>query len=102
MRPEVLELHRRLWGRYRASIQRRITAAAAARGLDIDIRTTTLVYTQLIDGLWLGWVLEDAYDLPTCRKVMRDWLCMVFREDPANHPAEPPLDVSTLPDPRLP
>ncbi len=88
--PVALAHHRDLWGRYRASITRRVSAAAEARGLAIDVPATTIMFTQLIDGLWVGWIMEQSYDLATCRRIMRDWLCGVFGEDPAKYPAEPP------------
>ena len=54
------------------------------------------MYTQLIDGLWLGMVVEEAYDEATCRQVMRDWLCDVFGEDREKHSIVPPFDVAAL------
>lgn len=96
IRPEFAEVHRSLWGRFRASIERRIRAIAEERNLDINVRQTTLMFTQLIDGLWVGMVLEEAYDALECREIMRDWLCSVFGEDPALHPTEPPFDVAEL------
>ncbi|OJU69259.1 MAG: hypothetical protein BGO05_05920 [Rhizobiales bacterium 63-7] len=96
LQPEVAQMHRALWGRFRASVQRRITAAAGERGIKIDIPTVTLMYTQLIDGLWLGMVVEEAYDEATCRQVMRDWLCDVFGEDREKHSIVPPFDVAAL------
>lgn len=96
IRPEFAEVHRSLWSRFRASIERRIATVAAERSLDIDPRKTALMFTQLIDGLWVGLVLEDAYDAAECREVMRDWLCSKFGEDPARYPTEPPFDVVEL------
>ncbi|MGO4441111.1 TetR family transcriptional regulator C-terminal domain-containing protein [Rhizobium sp. RAF56] len=99
LQPEVAEVHRTLWGRYRASVERRITAVAEEHGLTLNIRSTTLMYTQLIDGLWIGLVLENAYDEATCRMILRDWLCDVFRQDPEKHPADPPFDLASIQSP---
>jgi TetR/AcrR family transcriptional regulator, transcriptional repressor of bet genes len=97
LQPEVAELHRMLWSRYREGTRRRIASLAQERGLKIDVKATALMYTQLIDGLWLGLVLEDAYDELTCRRILRDWLCGVFQEDPRKHPDTPRVDMAALP-----
>lgn len=88
--PKALEHHRELWGRYRHYVERLMTRAAATRSLTLDIRRSAIMFTQLVDGLWLGWLLEQTYDLETCRMLMRDWLCSLFKEDPAVHPVSPP------------
>lgn len=95
--PELAEVHQTLWKTYREGVRRRIASYAQERGLEIDDKTTALMYTQLIDGLWLGLILEDAYDELTCRRILRDWLCSVFKEDPSKYPDTPPIDLSTLP-----
>lgn len=84
--PEAQAHHRELWGRFRSAIERLMRKAAEDRDIEIDIRHSAITFTQLIDGLWLGWVLEDVYDLETCRKLVRDWLCTLFNEDPAAYP----------------
>jgi TetR/AcrR family transcriptional regulator, transcriptional repressor of bet genes len=96
LKPEVSEVHRRLWGNYRSSIERRITVVVQERNLNLNIRNTALMYTQLIDGLWLGLILEEAYDDRTCRMILRDWLCDVFKEDPLKHSLDPPFDLAAL------
>jgi len=89
MKPDFMAVHRDLWSRYRAFIQRQMTEAAKERNLDIDVKVTALIYTQLIDGLSLGRVLEKSYDADSCCKIMRDWLCQVFKEDPSRYPLVP-------------
>ncbi|CAN7267164.1 TetR family transcriptional regulator C-terminal domain-containing protein [Rhizobium sp. LjRoot30] len=96
IQPEFAEVRSALYTRYRTSIARRITTVAEERGLTIDVESTMLIFTQLIDGLWLGLVLEKAYDDTRCRELMRDWLCGVFKEDPAKHPTTPPFDLAEL------
>jgi TetR/AcrR family transcriptional repressor of bet genes len=94
IQPEFAEVRSELYGRYRASIQRRITTVAAERDLKIDVQSTTLMFTQLIDGLWLGLILEKGvYDDVMCSHIVRDWLCDVFKEDPSKHSTTPPFDV---------
>lgn len=91
--PQVLEMHRSLWKRYRANIERRIAAAARERGLTMDTRLAAIALTQLADGLWLGWVMEEAYSSEDCRHILRQWLCQQFGEDPADYPLTPEFDL---------
>lgn len=93
--PQAMEHHRDLWGRYRKAIQRMVTLAAARRKIDLDVESTTLHFVQLMDGLYVGCVLEQRYDYATCRRLMRDWLCSVYHEDPADYPAQVPAFAGT-------
>jgi TetR/AcrR family transcriptional regulator, transcriptional repressor of bet genes len=95
--PDVLKMHREIWGRYRANIERRIAAAARERGLSMDLRLAAITLTQLADGLWLGWVMEEAYTQEDCRRILRQWLCEQFHEDPENHRLTPEFDLVNFP-----
>jgi TetR/AcrR family transcriptional repressor of bet genes len=96
IQPEFAEVHRKLWARFRVSIERRIASAAEERDLKINVQNTALMFTQLIDGLWVGLVLERTYDEAMCRTILRDWLCDVFKEDPTKHSTTPPFDLDEL------
>lgn len=91
--PEVLQMHRNLWGRYRSNIQRRMVAAARERNLQIDARLSAITLTQLADGLWLGWVMERSYEREEACEILRKWLCDSFGEDPADYPLPPDIDL---------
>ncbi|WP_137388414.1 TetR family transcriptional regulator C-terminal domain-containing protein [Rhodoligotrophos defluvii] len=100
--PEMLAVHRELYGRYRRWIERMIQAAAADRGLALDSRVASLTFTQLVDGLWFGWVVEQIYDLEEARHVLCSWVFETFHERPENHAdlhdilaAAAPLDLGT-------
>lgn len=80
--PEMLALHRQLWGGYRRWIERLIGRAAADRNLRLDARLKAIAFSQMIDGLWLGWVMEEEYSLADCQAVLRSWLFEQFGEDP--------------------
>lgn len=75
-----------LWSGFRESLQRMMAGAAEERGLTIDVKHAALLLSQLIDGLFIGWVLERSYDLKTCRHIVRTWLCDLFGEDPDKYP----------------
>lgn len=96
MLPQVRAMHQALWGRYRRSVERRMTAVARERGLELDIAEATLMYTQLIDGLWVGLFMEEAFDAETCRRLLRNWLCGLFNELPENHPVSPEIEMATF------
>lgn len=93
MLPKVLAMHRELWGRYRAHIGRRLSAAASERNLVIDVRLSAIALTQLVDGLWLGRVMEECYSQEDARRILRAWLCEQFREDPEQYPLTPDIDL---------
>jgi len=94
--PEVLQMHRELWRRYRANIERRIAAAARERGLQMDTRLAAITLTQLADGLWLGWVMEESYSREDCRMILRQWLCDQFGENPDDYPLTPDFDLDSF------
>lgn len=91
--PDVLKMHRDLWSRYRANIERRIISAARERDLVMDTRLTAITLTQLVDGLWLGLTMEETYNREDCRMILRKWLCDQFGEDPENYPLTPDIDL---------
>lgn len=97
MLPKVLEMHRQLWGRYRANIERRIIAIARERSMVLDTRLAAVTLTQLVDGLWLGWVMETSYSQEDCRRILRNWLCQQFGEDPEGHALYPDFDLDNFP-----
>lgn len=105
MLPKVLAMHRETWGRYRANIERRIAAAARERDLVFDTRLAAITLTQLADGLWLGWVMEESYSQQDCRHILRDWLCQLLQEDPERFSLDPDIDlekyITTAPLPPL-
>jgi TetR/AcrR family transcriptional repressor of bet genes len=82
--PGMLELHQKLWRRYRAWIQRMMEQAALERGIEIDGKRAALTYSQMIDGFWLGWLMDkDAYTPEEAEEIVRDWLLDLFGERPA-------------------
>lgn len=79
--PEMLALHRQLWRSYRAWIERLMAAAAADRGLEIDAKRAALTFTQMIDGFWFGWIMDDeAYSPKDAETILHDWLMDLFGE----------------------
>lgn len=91
--PAVLEMHRDMWGRYRTSIERRISAVAREENMVVDARLMAITLTQLVDGLWLGHVMEGSYSQEDCRRILRQWLCEQFKEDPSKYPLWPGFDL---------
>jgi TetR/AcrR family transcriptional regulator, transcriptional repressor of bet genes len=83
---EARKLRVELWGSFRKSVEHLMVAAARERQIAIDIKLSALIYTQLIDGLWVGSLFEDDIDLDTCQTAIRDWLCLLFQQNPADYP----------------
>ncbi|MGF7159789.1 TetR/AcrR family transcriptional repressor of bet genes [Rhodoligotrophos appendicifer] len=79
---DMIEVHRTLYGRYRRWIEKMMVAAAAERGLELDPRHAAIAFTQLADGLWFGWIMEEDYTMAEAQLVLRQWLFQTFREDP--------------------
>lgn len=83
--PDMLALHQKLWRRYRAWIERMMAQAAHERGIEIDARRAALTYSQMIDGFWLGWLMDkEAYTPEDAEAIVRDWLLDLFGERPAS------------------
>lgn len=91
--PDVLKLHREMWARWRASVERRLTAVAAERNMTIDARMAAISLTQLADGLWLGMVMEESFTREECRIILRKWMCEQFGENPDDYPLTLPFDL---------
>ncbi|MEL4070096.1 TetR/AcrR family transcriptional regulator [Ochrobactrum sp. GPK 3] len=95
--PEILALHRSLWGKYRSFIERRLLAVAHDKGMEIDVRLEAITLTQLADGLWLGRVMEQTYTDEECCIILRKWLCGLFGEKPEDYPLRPDFGVDEFP-----
>ena len=81
--PQMLELYHKLSRRYRRWVGRMIATAAAQRGLAIDADKAALTYTQMIDGFWIGWLMDrNAYGTDDATGIVRDWLLDLFGEKP--------------------
>lgn len=92
--PAVLDMHRDMWARYRKSIERRIAAVCREKNFILDTRLAAITLTQLVDGLWLGYAMEKSYSHEDCRRILRQWLCEQFKEDPDNYPLTPGFDLN--------
>lgn len=72
---EMLDVTRQLWREYRVLVEKLLAQAAADRNLAIDVRKGAITYSQLNDGLWMGWLLDpEAYSLDDAEVIVRDWL----------------------------
>lgn len=47
----------------------------------IDARRAALLYAQMVDGFWMGWLLDrDAYSLEDATGIVSDWVLGLFKE----------------------
>jgi TetR/AcrR family transcriptional repressor of bet genes len=77
----MMELHNRLYRRYRAWIERMMEQAAKERGVEIDAKRAALAYAQMVDGFWIGWLMDkDAYSLQEATEIVSDWVLGLFGE----------------------
>lgn len=78
---EMKELHRRLYRRFRIWIERMLAQAASQRGIALDARRVALMYVQMVDGFWMGRVMDpEAYTMEEVTAIVSDWLLDLFGE----------------------
>lgn len=58
--PALAEVYRELWTGYRQALAGLFERAAQQRGIELDAQLSALTFTQLIEGLWVGWVADSA------------------------------------------
>lgn len=77
----MTELHNGLYRRYREWIQRMMEGAAEERGVEFDAKRAALTYVQMVDGFWMGWLMDkDAYSLHEATAIVCDWVLGLFGE----------------------
>ena len=43
-----------------------------------------ITFTQLIDGLWIGWIMDDEiYGPREAEQILHDWVVQLFETAPA-------------------
>lgn len=52
--PSLAEIYRNLWSGYRKAIARLLVRAAEQRGLSLDPDRSALLFSQMIEGFWIG------------------------------------------------
>ena len=52
-------IYRDLWRNYRVGIERLMTRAAKECGLTFDPEIAALVFSQLVEGLWMSWAVDS-------------------------------------------
>jgi TetR/AcrR family transcriptional repressor of bet genes len=56
--PGLGEIYRAIWRDYRAGVGRLLARAAKAAGVELDANRTALTFSQLVEGLWIGWAAD--------------------------------------------
>jgi TetR/AcrR family transcriptional repressor of bet genes len=54
----LAELYRSIWRDYRTGVGRLFSRAAQDRGIVLDADRTALTFSQLVEGLWVGWAAD--------------------------------------------
>lgn len=79
--PAMTELYHTLYRRYRSWIEHMMVRAARDRGLTINTRHAALTYAQMVDGFWIGWLMDhEAYSLEEATEIVCAWLKSTFAE----------------------
>lgn len=85
--PPMTELYHALYRRYRGWIEHMMLGAARDRGIAINARHAALAYAQMVDGFWIGWLMDhEAYSLEEATEIVCDWLRAMF-DKPTARPA---------------
>ncbi|MEX0729499.1 MAG: TetR family transcriptional regulator C-terminal domain-containing protein [Aquisalimonadaceae bacterium] len=56
--PQLAAIYRDIWRNYRVSVGRLFERAAEAREVEIDSSQIALTFSQMIEGLWVGWAVD--------------------------------------------
>lgn len=91
--PGLRKVHLRVWRAYRKSISSLLENAARERGIALDTRIAGWTFAQMVDGLWLGWVMDEtAYTPEEAKNIMQEWVLNLLHEgEPRKSPAQRPL-----------
>jgi len=58
--PVLARIYRDLWRKYRAGIARLLRRAAEDRGVALDAEVAALMFSQAIEGFWVGWAADPS------------------------------------------
>lgn len=79
--PGLRKVHLKVWRSYRKSISGLLESAARERGIALDPRIAGWTFAQMVDGLWMGWVMDEtAYTPEEARNIMHEWVLNTLRE----------------------
>ncbi len=62
--PTLADLYRAIWRDYRTAVGRLFSRAAQDRGIVLDPDRTALTFSQLVEGLWVGWAADPQAVAP--------------------------------------
>ena len=62
--PPLATLYRAIWRDYRAGVGRLFARAANDRRVKLDADRTALTFSQLVEGLWVGWAADPEAIAP--------------------------------------
>lgn len=62
--PELAVIYRDIWRDYRAGVGRLFGRAAEARQIRLDTKRIALMFSQMVEGLWVGWAADPDANAP--------------------------------------
>lgn len=80
--PPLSKIYREIWTEYRKRVGRLIAEAGAAAGKDLDVESISLTFSQLIEGLWIGWNANPhAVSPQLAEKICHDYIDLILGQD---------------------
>ncbi len=77
--PALGEVYRAIWRDYRAGVGRLLARAAKAADVELDPVRTALTFSQLVEGLWVGWAADpEAVSPETAEDCCHRYLNLVL------------------------
>ncbi|MES4992594.1 TetR family transcriptional regulator C-terminal domain-containing protein [Phyllobacterium sp. 22229] len=61
----LTEVYTQIWQEYREGVGRLFEKAAKQTGVDLDARLTTITFSHLVEGLWVGWAADPTSITPS-------------------------------------
>lgn len=79
--PAMRKIHLKVWRGYQKSMGELFERAARERGIALDPRLASWTFAQLIDGLWMGWVMDETvYTTEEAKHIVREWVLHTLGE----------------------
>ena len=90
--PALGDIYRAIWRDYRAGVGRLLGRAAEMAGIRLDAKRTALTFSQLVEGLWIGWAADPEAVAPEAAAACcHCYINLVLAADP---PGQPPASSS--------
>jgi AcrR family transcriptional regulator len=85
--PQLASIYREIWRNYRAGVGSLFQRAAALHRIDLDRDRTALAFSQMVEGLWVGWAADpEAISPEKAAACCHSYVDMTLRTDALQGP----------------